>query len=167
MLQRARGQATGVAPRQGARRALPTLGLRMRVWAGALRLDCRLAEGVSPANSPELALRARQLVDERSRRALSRALIEAVHAAWRPSGPWVAATPIAAPGVRAAAARLESLARDLVTIADPPVRGVALVSFLVCDPVSPLYNRQSPVTVAEIADRARSALRPGWGPSPG
>jgi hypothetical protein len=162
MLQRARGQATGVAPRQGARRGLPTLGLRMRVWAGALGLDCRLAEGVSPANSPELALRARQLVDVRSRRALSGALITAIQAAWRPRGPWVAATPIAAPGVRTATARLESLARELVTIGDPPVRGVALVSFLVCDPVSPLYNRQSPVTVAEIADRARSALRPGW-----
>jgi hypothetical protein len=32
------------------------------------------------------------------------------------------------------------------------------VSFLVCDPISPLYNDQSPVTVSEIAERARSAL---------
>jgi hypothetical protein len=84
-----------------------------------------------------------------------------VQAAWRPRGPWVPATPIAAPGVRDAAAGLESLARDLMTITDPPVRGVALVSFLVCDPISPLYDGQSPVTVSEIADRARSALTRG------
>jgi hypothetical protein len=161
MLQRARGQGTGIASRPGARRGIPALGLRMRVWAGALRLDCRLAEGVSPANSPELALRARQLVGDRSRRALASALTAAVQAAWRPRGPWVPATPIAAPGVRDAAAGLESLARDLMTITDPPVRGVALVSFLVCDPISPLYDGQSPVTVSEIADRARSALTRG------
>jgi hypothetical protein len=44
---------------------------------------------------------------------------------------------------------------------DPPVRGVALASFLVCDPMSPLYNSHSRVTVAEIAGRARAALSPG------
>jgi len=158
MLQPTRGQATGVAARPGPRRGAPGLGLRMRVWAGALRLDCRLAEGVSPANSPELALRARQLVDDRSRRALSDALTAAVRAAWRPRGPWAPATPIAARGVRDAATHLECLARDLMTVTDPPVRGMALVSFLVCDPISPLYNDQSPVTVSEIAERARSAL---------
>jgi hypothetical protein len=38
---------------------------------------------------------------------------------------------------------------------------MALASFLVCDPVSPLYNRQSRVTVSEIADRARYALSRG------
>ena len=161
MLQRVRAQATGIAPRADARRGLPSLGLRVRVWSGALALDRRLAEGVSPANSPELALRARQLVGDRSRRALSGALRGAVQAAGRPYGPWAPATPVAAQGVRDAAVRLELLARDLLAADDPPVRGMALVSFLVCDPVSPLYNRQSRVTVAEIADRARYALNPG------
>ena len=75
----------------------------------------------------------------------------------RPRGPWAAAVPIAAPGVRAAEARLVLLARDLVT-GRPSVRAVALVSWLVCDPASPLHNGQSPVTVSEIAGRARSAL---------
>jgi hypothetical protein len=161
LLQRARGQAAGIAPPGAARRRAPGLGLRLRVWSGSLQLDCRLAEGVGPANSPELSLRARQLVAERSRRALAGALTAAVQAAWRPPGPWAAAAPIAARGVREAAARLDSLARELTTSVDPAVRGVALVSVLVCDPVSPLYNRDSPVSVAEIADRARSALNPG------
>ena len=100
------------------------------------------------------------LVGDRSRRALSSALIAAVNAVRRPRGPWAAAVPIAAPGVRAAEARLVLLARDLVTTGRPSVRAVALVSWLVCDPASPLHNGQSPVTVSEIADRARSALSP-------
>jgi hypothetical protein len=54
---------------------------------------------------------------------------------------------------------LQSLARDLMTISDPPVRGVALVSFLLCDgTASPLYNRRSPVSVREIVEQARAAL---------
>jgi hypothetical protein len=137
------------------------MGLRMRVWAGALGLDCRLAEGVWPTNSPELALRAHQLTSARSRRSLSTALTTAVDAARRPTGPRTARTPFAAEGVLDATGVLGALARDLLTIDDPPVRGVALVSFLVCDPTSPLYNRDSPVSVAEVADRARSALSPG------
>ena len=136
------------------------MGLRMRVWAGGLALDRRLAEGASPANSPELELRARQLLGARSRRALSGALTSAVEVARQPS---LAAGPVAlaTPGVRDAAGLLRALAGDLTSISDPPVRGVALVSFLVSDPMSPLYNRHSRVTVADIAGRARAALSPG------
>jgi hypothetical protein len=161
MLQRARGQAAGMAPVVGARRRAPGLGLRLRVWSGSLQLDRRLAEGVGPANSPELSLRARQLVGDRSRRALAEALTTAVRAAWRRPVPWASAAPIVAGGVREAAVGLDALARELSTSDDPPVRGVALVSYLVCDPGSPLYNRDAPVSVAEIADRARSALSRG------
>ena len=131
----------------------------MRVWAGSLGLDCRLAEGGAPTNSPELALRARQLVSDRSRRALAGALTDAVEVASRRRGPWAPKPTIAVAGVLDAAPVLRSLARDLMTISAPSARGVALVSFLVCDPTSPLYNRHSPVGVVEIAARARSALR--------
>jgi len=41
------------------------------------------------------------------------------------------------------------------------VRALALVSFLVCDAASPLHTRRSPVTVLEIARRARAGLAPG------
>jgi hypothetical protein len=140
------------------------LGLRLRVWAGSLKLDTRLAEGVAPASSPELTLRARQLADDRSRRALSSALTNAVQAARRPDRTWAPRAAIAAPAVRDAAGPLESLARDLTTINDPCVRGVALVSYLLSDPVSPLYSRHSPVTLGELAARAQSALRTGGPP---
>jgi hypothetical protein len=90
----------GSGPRDPAAREA---GLRLRVWAGSLRLDTRLAEGVAPTNSPELALRARQLADDRSRRALASALTGAVKAARLPDGPWSRTTAIAAPAVRDAA----------------------------------------------------------------
>ena len=137
------------------------MGLRMRVWAGALAMDRRLAEGASPANSPELELRARQLLGARSRRALSGALTTAVEVALQPIGDGAGAVPLATAGIRDAAGLVRALAGDLTSISDPSVRGVALVSFLVCDPMSPLYNRHSRVTVAEIAGRARAALSPG------
>ncbi len=160
MPHRVRGQATSIASPRRARRGLPRMGLRMRVWAGALALDRRLAEGAWPANSPELELRARQLLGARSRRALSVALTTAVDVARQPTrGP--GAVPLATPGIRDAAALLRALAGDLTSVSDPPIRGVAMVSFLVCDPMSPLYNRHSRVTVADIAGRARAALSPG------
>jgi hypothetical protein len=137
---------------------LASFALRVRVWAGSLQLDCRLAEGVRPTSSPELMLRAQQLASARSRRQLSGALTAAVDAASRPRGSWPPAAPIVATGVLGAARPLERLADDLRTISDPPARGVALVSFLVCDPTSPLYNRHASVTVREIAERVRSAL---------
>ena len=162
MPHRAHGQATSIASPPRARRGLPRMGLRMRVWAGALALDRRLAEGVGPANSPELELRARQLLGARSRRALSGALTTAVDVARQPTREaGASAIALATPGIRDAAGLLRALAGDLTSVSDPPIRGVALVSFLVCDPMSPLYNRHSRVTVADIAGRARAALSPG------
>jgi hypothetical protein len=137
------------------------MGLRMRVWARALELDRRLAEGVRPANSPELELRARQLLGARSRRALSGALTTAVDVALRPMTAGPGAVALATPGIRDAAGLLRGLAGDLMSIGDLSIRGVALASFLVRDPMSPLYNRRSRVTVAEIAGHARAALSPG------
>ena len=152
-------QPATMAARPQARRSRPGLRLRIRVWAGSLGLDCQLAEGASPTNSPELSLRAKQLSSDRSRHALSGTLMAAVDAARRSPQPTSARSTIAVAEVRAAAEPLRSLAQELVAIDDPPIRGVALASFLVCEPASPLYNRRSPVTLGELAQRARSALR--------
>jgi DICT domain-containing protein len=160
MLQRARGQATTITPRPGGWPGVHALNLRLRVWASSLALDCRLAEGARPTSSPELTLRAQQLASVRSRRQLSSALSAAVDTAIRPHGLWTLKPAIVTTGVRQAAEPLQRLAYDLRTLSDPPVRSLALVSFLLCDPTSPLYNRDSPVTVREIAQRARSALVP-------
>jgi hypothetical protein len=153
-----RAQAPTIAERPRARGGFPLLGLRVRVWAGSLQLDCRLAEGVRSTSSPELTLRAQQLASARSRHQLASALSAAVDAASCPRRPWQPAPPIDATGVLEATEPVRRLAEDLTRIDDPPVRAVALVSFLVCDPTSPLYNRHSPVTVREITQRARSVL---------
>lgn len=134
--------------------------LRLRVWALSSDLDRRLAEGVWPTSSPELELRAKQLSSARARRQLSGTLTAAVKEARSPRAPWSARAPIVMTEVRRDASHLERLANDLVTTVEPRVRGIALASFLVCDPGSPMYNRRSPVTVGEMAERARAALTP-------
>jgi hypothetical protein len=153
-----RAHAPTIATRPSAQRRTPPLGLRVRVWASSLQLDCRLAEGVRSTSSPELTLRAQQLASARSRHQLSSALIAAVAAASCPRRPWKPTPPVDRIGVVEAAEPLRGLADDLRKMQDPPVRALALVSFLVCDPTSPLYNRHSPITVREIVQRARSAL---------
>jgi hypothetical protein len=158
MLLRARGQTTTITARPPARRGVPSLGLRVRVWANSLQLDYRLAEGVRPTSSPELTLRAHQLASPHSRHQLSSALTAALEVASQPRRPWTTRAPIVAAAVLDAAGPLERLAHELRSLSYPPVRGVALASYLVCDPTSPLHNRHAPITVREIAQRARSAL---------
>jgi hypothetical protein len=127
-----------------------------------LWLDSQLAEGVPETKSPDLHLRARQLATDRSRRALATALTGAVDAAARPRGLWPSRAPLARAAVLEAAGPLVSLARDLRTVDEPRVRGLALASYLVTDAGSPIYNRRSPVTVRELATRARNALAPTY-----
>jgi hypothetical protein len=136
-------------------------GLRLRVWRSSLVLDRRLAEGVAPSSSPELELRARQLRGPRSRRALSQGLIGTVEAAADPPGLWLSRRPVDVRGVSDAARSLRALARDLVGLGEPSVRGIAMVSLLLCEPGSPLYDCRASVTVHEMARRARAALRRG------
>ena len=133
--------------------------LRLRVWRSSLVLDRRLAEGAAPTSSPELELRARQLRGPRSRRALSEGLIGAVEAAANPPSLWLSRRPVDVSGVSQAARSLRALARDLVGLSEPSVRGIAMVSFLLCEPGSPLYDSRSAVTVQEMAQRARAAIR--------
>jgi hypothetical protein len=145
------------APPRARRERVP-LAVRLRVWASVLELDRRLAEGAAPTSSPALALRSRQLASRRSRRELAGALDAALRAARRPPAIWGGAPYVAAGEVLDGASELDALAAQLRTQADPPVRGLALVSFLVCDAGSPLYNSGSAVTVREMAARALAAV---------
>jgi hypothetical protein len=155
---RARGAAGGWALRK--RRASSAgWAVRVRVWANASALDALLGQGFPATDSPELTLRADQLASDRTRRALSVALMALVDGAARCDGARVASAPINAAGVLAAAGPLVSLARELRTRNDPAVRGLALASVLVCDgTTSPLYNRRACSSVRDLALQARSAL---------
>lgn len=53
--------------------------LRLRVWRNALELDIELAAGAIPSSSPELALRAEQLLRRSYRARLAEQLAETAH----------------------------------------------------------------------------------------
>jgi hypothetical protein len=150
-------------PARAGRTRGPRLGLtRLRVWASSLELDRRLADGVAPATSAELALRARQLAAAGARQALCRGLLTVVDtAARRPVHP-SAVAPVIAERVTGAAGPLVALARDLRAVEDPPVRVLAQVSLLLCDGASPVFDRACAVPLRDLVLEARAALAAPW-----
>jgi hypothetical protein len=114
------------------------IGLRLKVWVTTTQLDRRLAEGTTPACSPELALRARQLASTRGRRSLAIGLRRAAEATAVP--------------------RLVTIAHRLESGWPVDVRGLALVSWLLCDVGSPMHDRHAEVDLQDMADRAWAAL---------
>jgi hypothetical protein len=118
----------------------PTLRLRARVFAGRVALDEQLAAGVSPARTPALALRARQLVSSGRRQTLATCVEGLVDAAREGSRPGAGALPLARREILERQATLFDLAARLR--ADRPVyaRGVALISLLLANCCSPVYR---------------------------
>ena len=114
------------------------IGLRLKVWVNTSQLDRRLAEGMAPACSPELSLRARQLASARGRRSLAAGLLRVADV-----------TPVP---------RCVALARRLDSGTPVGVRGLALVSWLLCDAGSPVHDRHARVSLEDTADRAWAAL---------
>jgi hypothetical protein len=131
----------------------------MRVWLRQAELDRRLAEGANPTTDPLRALRARQIISRRYRRALARGLRSLVAEACDPA-------PVRAPpgplvnryAVLDARDPLLSLARRLVGCENPCPRAVALASYLMCDPDSPAYWSATGATVADLANAALAAI---------
>jgi hypothetical protein len=113
--------------------------VRVRTGLRRASLDRLLAEGVTPAESPELGLRALQLTRARHRRALAKSLEEVVSVAqgerrWRTASP-----PLARRDVRASRSELIQLAQVLRENRDVYASGVALTQRLLTDGMSPLY----------------------------
>ena len=133
--------------------------LRMHVWLQRTELDRRLAEGTNPTTDPLRAMRARQLGSRRCRRALSAGLRRlaaegcATDPAWRFPFP-----PVNRAAVRDAREPLLALANRLVESERPCPRAVALASYLVCDPASPVYREPAGVTVADLASAALGTI---------
>jgi hypothetical protein len=117
----------------------PTLALRLRVQMRRGRLDELLASGADPQESPELALRATQLVRQSNRYALADSIEEVVRVAAKGEALMSARVPIRRREVIAATPSLLGLARDLRELADAKPRGVALASRLLTDGTGPLY----------------------------
>ena len=147
--------------RPGPRRktAGPSLALRIETYARRWSLDHRLALGERPDNELALALRARQLMSDKTRRALARSLRRSVRIAQEP--PRWGAAPLDRRAVRDARQLLIELAVRLTDPAPVGTRGVALISDLLTDGASPLYapGWTEERSGSELSSRLRSAAQ--------
>jgi hypothetical protein len=120
-------------------RTSPSIPVRGRAWLRRARLDRLLAQGTSPGESPELALRAIQLTRPRHRRALASNLEEVVSIAQGRRHGRAAAPPLATRDIRASSSVLLELAQTLRENRDVYASGVALAQHLLTDGSGPLY----------------------------
>jgi hypothetical protein len=130
--------------------------LRLRVQLHHLRLDDDLAHGADPHSSPELALRADQLLRGRERIAV--AIERALESARRPGPVFSARVPVRRAEALECSGEIVALTERLRE--DPvDVRGVAMASGLAHDGASPLYLDGSPSLLYAVRS-ARLALDP-------
>jgi hypothetical protein len=136
--------------------------LRVRVALKGPQLDAQLAAGVDPVTSAELALRAGQLRSPRRRARFARSLRRAIASAEARTYARIpgrsSAVPVSRAAVLEARPELEALADDLVEIAHPRPRGVALTLQLLRDGGGPLYRPWAPANLRDAAEQARHAL---------
>jgi hypothetical protein len=104
------------------------------------RLDRLLAAGVTPAGSPELALRALQLTRARHRRVLADSLEEIVRMAHGEGRRRGTSPSLATRDIRASRSALLQLAQVLRENRDVYASGVALAQRLLTDGTGPLYG---------------------------
>lgn len=150
------GRRRWLPSRRLARRSRGPLlgGVWLRVLTGwrAADLDRQLANGTDPMLSDELSLRAGQLGTPRTRKRLSRALIDAVDLAHGSRAPLLT-TRLRLPEIHDNEALLLKLARRIRDGQPLGIQGLAMTAWLVKDHASPLYRtRQSsalPATVWE------------------
>jgi hypothetical protein len=135
-----------------------TLGLRLRVWCTSSALTRALAEGACPVGSRELALRARQLTDRRTRALLAASIEDLVEQAHE-------TRPIFGAQVRADLAKIVLAQVPLLELSERlrsrervAARGMAQVHLLLTDPARPLYGCSGAVDLAAAIIEARQML---------
>lgn len=134
--------------------------LRVYVFLHRWSLDHRLAMGERPEFDPALELRAHQLMGDRTRRSLARLLRRNVRVAFEPRR-WGSSTPLDRSAVADAAPLMDGIARRLTAPLPVGVRGIALISDMLGDGASPMYDPgwTSQPTAGALTNRLRSAGR--------
>jgi hypothetical protein len=127
-----------------------------RVWLRRGALDRRLADGASPAESPELARRARQVTSPRFRAGLAASLRAVVDNAERPRRGLSPVVPVRRDAVLAERELILELAAELESADDLKPRGIVLIERLLGDGASPLYCEGG--RLREWLGQARAAL---------
>lgn len=116
-------------------------------------LDERLASGAAPTASPELELRARQLMSTSERERIATGIEQSVAQAvaqWPPAAAQF--IPLGSPRIRDCAPELLTIAGRLRDDEPVDVRGVAMASQLLSDGAGPLYRDGR----GDLLHRARS-----------
>ena len=135
--------------------------LRLRLYVARGRLDRQIAAGCPCELSPALALRARQLIDPRTRQRLARSLRGVVQYVDRAVGRpvLVSAVVIDRAAVSADRETILGLAERLEGVDPVNPRGIVLAQKLLTDGIdSPLFNRCCARTIAEAVWEIADAL---------
>lgn len=149
------------APKPRVRSASAPVALSLRVLVRRTALDARLAEGEDPEHTPELALRARQLRELKTRRPLGRAILAILDRAESRGPSFTSAVPVSREAIDDARPALAQLAIALRSPEPVRAQGVAQVLVLLRDGAGPLYARDDePSTLHFVARRALLAMRP-------
>ena len=138
----------------------PGLMLRARVWFHNLDLDAALAGGADPARSNELALRARQLAEHKTRNHLASGISRLIEVAERRSRGAVAMSyaPFRTKQVQANRTLLLALELRLRSYKPVALQGLALTSLMLENGRGPLRTGSDPVALERAIRAALSAL---------
>jgi hypothetical protein len=138
----------------------PSRRLQLRVRFSADALERRLADGANPLASPQLALRARQLVDRRTRRRLAFSIKTIVRSAEEAVPRPQVAVSYDLVAVRAARTDMCALADRLLEPQTVAERGVAMTSMLLRDGCGPIYNPNAALPLRYCVRMALLCLDP-------
>jgi hypothetical protein len=146
-------------PRSRAREQ-PSPLLRLRVRLQASKLDRALAGGADPRESPELELRASQLVDPDERERIATSIDQLLHLAGQDRRRFLgwSRMPFDRLGVRASWGSLRKLAELLRGPRTPSPRGVAMARLLIGDFRGPIYTTGRANRLPEALAATISAL---------
>ena len=134
------------------------LTLRARVLLHANRLDAMLLEGADPAESPELAARARHLTSRSCRQTLAESLEHVLNVAEGRARLAGTAHSVAKHEIVASRAALLGLIKALLDEPTAKPAGVVLTERLLTDGLSPLYVEGEHDALWHAARRAIAAL---------
>ena len=146
----------------GPRLDRPALALRARVFASRRSFDEALPAGASPVWTPELALRARQLVSHSSRQQLATSLEGLVKEATRSVPPRAVAVRLPRREILEAQTTLFSIASCLRDERPVYARGMALLSRLLTDGSGPAYNPHPGGSLRHAVGAIAAALDGQW-----
>jgi hypothetical protein len=139
----------------------PSPALRLRVWVRRFALTQRLSEGADPASSPDLELRARQLVGDRERATLARTLQRTLNEIRDPRMTLVGGTPLRRREVLVAEKPIRRMIERLRDGRPVAPEGMALIERIITDGEwSPLYNSTVPGALRRLTVLATAALDP-------